>query len=97
MREYWWIFVGAVLCAIFSKQIDRVFERFVKDSKKRAVWYCITGVVCLAVMGIFVYMAWSETIGNVALLIAFIPVGLFIIGVTVGILVGKARQRKGDA
>ncbi len=95
MREYWWIFVGAVLCCIFSKQLDRAFEKVVKDSKKRAIWYCVTGAICLSVLGIFIYKAWSETIGSMAFLIAIGPVGLFLIALAIGVACGKAKQHKG--
>ena len=39
MKEYWYIFVFAIMCAVFSKQIDKAFARAIKDSKKRAAVY----------------------------------------------------------
>jgi len=49
MREYWYIFLAAILCAVFSKQIDNLLSKAIKDSKKRAVLYCVIGAVMLAV------------------------------------------------
>ena len=54
MREYWYIFLAAILCAVFSKQIDNLLSKAIKDSKKRAVLYCVIGAVMLAVIGFFI-------------------------------------------
>lgn len=35
MKEYWYIFLAAILCAIFSKQIDNFVARAIKDNKNK--------------------------------------------------------------
>ena len=34
MKGYWYFFLAAILCAIFSKQIDNFVEKAIKDKSK---------------------------------------------------------------
>lgn len=95
MTQYWYIFLLAILCALFSKQIDRTMARAIKDSKKRAVLYCIVGGVMLAVIGFFLYGALGCIMqNNHAALLAIVPLSLFLVGIVSGTWFAKARQRK---
>lgn len=95
MTQYWYIFLLAILCALFSKQIDRAMERVIQDSKKRAVLYCIVGGVMLAIIGFFLYGALDSIMqNNHAVFLAIVPLSLFLVGIVAGIWFAKARQRK---
>lgn len=94
MKEYWYIFL-AILCAVFSKQIDILLSKAIKDSKKRAVLYCVIGAVVLAVIGFFIYEALNTISQGIhTVLLAMLPFSLFVIGIVAGKCFGKARQRK---
>lgn len=95
MKQYWYIFLLAIFCGLFSKQIDRAMERVIIDSKKRALLYYIVGGVMLAVIGFFLYGALGRIMqSNNAALLAIVPLSLFLVGVVAGIWFAKARQRK---
>ena len=96
MKKYWYIFLAAILCAVFSKQIDSLLARVIKDSKKRAVLYCVVGAVVLAVIGFFIYVAlYAKSQGFLhTVILAMLPFSLFVIGIIAGKCFGKARQKK---
>ena len=95
MKEYWYIFLAAILCAVLSKQIDNLLAKAIKDGKKRAVLYCVIGAVMLAVIGFFIYEALNTiSQGFHTVILAMLPFSLFVIGIVVGKCFGKARQRK---
>ena len=95
MKEYWYIFLAAILCAVFSKQIDSLLAKAIKDNKKRAVLYCVIGAVMLAVIGFFIYEALNTiSQGFHTVILAMLPFSLFVIGIIAGKCLGKARQRK---
>ena len=95
MKQYWYIFLFAILCAVFSKQIDIVISKANKDSKKRAVLYCIVGGVALAVIGYLIYGAVQPFMqGHNAIALAIAPVSLFAVGIIAGICFAKARKKK---
>ena len=95
MKEYWYIFLLAILCGLFSKQIDRTMEKVIKDSKKRAVMYCAVGGIMLAVIGVFLYGALGSIMqSNHAALLALVPLFLFLVGIVAEIWFAKARQQK---
>ena len=95
MKEYWYIFLAAILCAVFSKQIDNLLAKVIKDGKKRAVLYCVVGAAMLAVIGFFIYEALNTiSQGFHTVILAMLPFSLFVIGIVAGKCFGKARQRK---
>lgn len=95
MKGYWYIFLAAILCAVFSKQIDSLLAKVIKDSKKRAVLYCVVGAVMLAVIGFFIYEALNTiSQGLHTVILAILPISLFVIGIIFGKCFGKARQKK---
>lgn len=95
MTQYWYIFLLAILCALFSKQIDRAMERVIKDSKKRAVLYCVVGGVMLAVIAFFLYGSLGQIMqSNHAALLALIPLSLFLVGIVAGICFTKVRKKR---
>lgn len=55
MKEYWFIFLIAILCAIFSKQIDSMISRIIKKKKIRIVFYVVFCSVMLAVIVFILY------------------------------------------
>ena len=55
MKEYWFIFLIAILCAIFSKQIDSMMSRIIKNKKIRIVFYVVFCSVMLAVIVFSLY------------------------------------------
>ena len=95
MKKYWYIFLAAILCAVFSKQIDSLLARVIKDSKKRAVLYCVVGAAALAVIGFFIYETLNaKSQGLHTVILAMLPFSLFVIGIIAGKCFGKARQKK---
>ncbi len=98
MKDFLWIFVLAIVCGIFSKQIDAILRRYIADDKKLAIAYCITGIFFLSVFGLLIYQAASEFAGRWAVALAIGPVTVFIIAVGVGMLATHVRnkKRKGD-
>ena len=96
MKEYWYIFVFAIMCAVFSKQIDKAFARAIKDSKKRAAVYCVAGAVFLGIIGFFIYKAVNVISGDFAILIASAPCVLFVVAAILGFMFVKQRQKKAD-
>ena len=56
MKEYWFIFLIAILCAIFSKQIDSMISRIIKKKKIRIVFYV---VFCSVVLAVIVFILYS--------------------------------------
>ena len=56
MKEYWFIFLIAILCAIFSKQIDSMISRIIKKKKIRIVFYV---VFCSVMLAIIVFILYS--------------------------------------
>ena len=60
MKEYWYIFLIAIFCAIFSKQIDSVMARVIKGKKNRIVFYCVFCAVMLGIIGFLIYGALSR-------------------------------------
>ena len=55
MKEYWFIFLIAILCAIFSKQINSMISRIIKKKKIRIVFYVVFCSVMLAVIVFILY------------------------------------------
>lgn len=55
MKEYWFIFLIAILCAIFSKQINSMIFRIIKKKKIRIVFYVVFCSVMLAVIVFILY------------------------------------------
>ena len=55
MKEYWFIFLIAIFCAIFSKQIDSMMSRIIKNKKIRIVFYFVFCFVMLAVIVFILY------------------------------------------
>ena len=55
MKEYWFIFLIAILCAIFSKQIDSMMSRIIKNKTIRIVFYVVFCSVMLAVIVFILY------------------------------------------
>ena len=55
MKEYWFIFLIAILCAIFSKQIDSIVSRIIKNKKNRTIFYIAFCSVMLAVIVFILY------------------------------------------
>lgn len=95
MKEYWYIFLAAILCAVFSKQIDNLLAKAIKNSKKRVVLYCVIGAEMLAIIGFFIYEALNTiSQGFHTVILAILPFFLFMIGIVAGKSFGKARQRK---
>ena len=66
MKEYWFIFLMAILCAIFSKQIDSIMSRIIKNKKIRTVFYVVFFSVLLAVI-VFVLYSVLRTYYNFCL------------------------------
>lgn len=94
MKEYWYIFLAAILCVVFSKQIDNLFAKAIKDSKKRAVLYGVIGGIMLALIGFFIYGALNSiTQGFHTVILSILPLTLFVIGIIAGKCFSKARQR----
>ena len=82
------------MCAVFSKQIDNLLSKAVKDNRKRAVLYCVIGAVMLTLVGFFIYEALNTiSQGFHTVIVAMLPNSLFLIGIIVGKCFGKARQR----
>lgn len=95
MKGYWYFFLAAILCAIFSKQIDNFVARAIKDNKKRAVLYCIIGVVMLALIGLLIYQALSGITQNGYIIVfSILPLFLFGLGIVFGKCFGKNRRSK---
>ena len=55
MKEYWFMFLIAILCAIFSKQIDSIMSRIIKSKKNRTIFYIAFCSVMLAVIVFILY------------------------------------------
>ena len=55
MKEYWFIFLIAILCSIFSKQIDSIMSRIIKNRKIRTVFYIVFCSIMLAVIVFILY------------------------------------------
>ena len=55
MKAYWFIFLIAILCAIFSKQIDSIMSRIIKNKKNRTIFYIFFCSVMLAVIVFILY------------------------------------------
>lgn len=53
---YWYIFLIAIFCAIFSKQIDNVMARVIKGKRNRIVFY---GVFCAVMLGIICFLIYG--------------------------------------
>lgn len=93
MKEQWYILLAAILCAIFSKQIDYLVARTIKDSKKRAVLYCVSGAITLALIGLLIYQAWNGITRNEYIIIlSILPLLLFGIGIIFVKYYGKKRR-----
>ncbi|MBE6031895.1 MAG: hypothetical protein E7224_01700 [Clostridiales bacterium] len=60
MREYWWFFLIAILCALLSTQIDRGMARLIKDRKKRIVLFSIFCAAMIVVDVTLLYRALSQ-------------------------------------
>ena len=50
MKDYWHIFLIAIFCAIFSKQIDNVMAPVIKGKRNRIVFYCVFCAVMLVII-----------------------------------------------
>ncbi len=94
MKEYWWIFALAIVCAILSKQIDKALAKLITDGKKRAVIYCVIGAVALAVIGVSIYKATAVYAGGWSVAIAIAPVSIFIVAAVIGLIYGRSRNKK---
>ena len=60
MKDYWYIFLIAIFCAIFSKQIDDIMVRIIKGKSNRVVFYCVFCAVMLCIIGFLIYGALSR-------------------------------------
>ena len=60
MKDSWYIFLIAILCAIFSKQIDAIVAHVIRSGKRRAVFYCGFCAVMLGIIGFLIYEALSS-------------------------------------
>ena len=60
MKEYWYIFLIAIFCAIFSKQIDAIMARVIKNKRNRVVFYCVFCAVMLGIICFLIYGALSR-------------------------------------
>ena len=60
MKDYWYIFLIAIFCAIFLKQIDIVTARVIKGTRNRIVFYCVFCAVMLSIIGFLIYRALSR-------------------------------------
>ena len=95
MKEYWYIFLIAILCAIFSKQIDNLVAKVIKDGKKRVIIYCVFCVIMLTVNCFLIYGALNTiTKGFHTVILAALPILLFVIGIVVGKGFKRFRQKK---
>lgn len=95
MKGYWYFFFAAILCAIFSKQIDNFVARAIEDNKKRAVLYCIIGAVMLALIGLLIYQTLSGIIESGYIIIfSILPLFLFGMGIVLVRYFGKNRRSK---
>ena len=62
MKDYWYIFLIAIFCAIFSKQIDAIMARVIKRKRNRVVFYCVVSAIMLGVIGFLIYGALSRVL-----------------------------------
>ena len=60
MKEYWYIFLIAIFCAIFSKQIDAIMARVIKNKRNRVVFYYVFCTVMLGIICFLIYGALSR-------------------------------------
>ncbi len=60
MKDYWYIFLIAIFCAIFSKQIDAIMARVIKGKRKRIVFYCVFCAIMLSIISFLIYGALSR-------------------------------------
>jgi predicted PurR-regulated permease PerM len=60
MKDYWYIFLIAIFCAIFSQQIDNVMARVIKGNRNRIVFYCVFCAVMLGIICFLIYGALNR-------------------------------------
>ena len=94
MKYFWWIFAFAILCAIFSKQIDKALTKYISDCKKRAVVYCVVGAVALAVIGVLIYKATAVYADGWPIVLVIAPAFIFIFAAVIGLLYGRIQSQK---
>ena len=85
MIEYWYIFLIAIICAIFSTQIDSILGKAIKNRKARNVLYGVVCCIMLAIIGVLIYSALAGTAyGSFTLPLVLGLSLLFLIGIIVG-------------
>ena len=94
MKSFWLYLLLVVVCAFVFKQVDYILDKFIADSKKRAVIHCVTGIISLSIIGILIYMATSTFAGSWSVVLAIAPASIFIIAVGLGTLAGRSRNKK---
>lgn len=85
MIEYWYIFLIAIICAIFSNQIDCLLGKAIKNRKSQNILYGVVCCIMLAIIGFLIYGALAGTAyGNFTLPLVLGLSILFLIGIIVG-------------
>ena len=92
--DYWYILIIAIVCALFSSQIDSLLGDVIKSRKARNVLYGVVSCIMLAIIGVLIYSALSGTAyGSSNLFLVLGLSFLFVIGIIVGKLcVGRHRK-----
>ena len=57
MKEYWYLFLAALLCALFSKPIDAFMVRVIKNERNRKIFFGVFCIVMLLIIGLLLYDA----------------------------------------
>lgn len=60
MKDLWYLLFIAILCALFSKQIDAMMTRVIKDPRKRVVLLCVFCSVMLVIIGFLIHGALNR-------------------------------------
>ena len=92
--DYWYILIIAIVCALFSSQIDSLLGDVIKSRKARNVLYGVVSCIMLAIIGVLIYSALSGTAyGSSNLFLVLGLSFLFVIGIIIGKLcVGRHRK-----
>lgn len=54
MKDLWYLLFIAILCALFSKQMDAMMTRVIKDPRNRVVFLCVFCSVMLVIIGFLI-------------------------------------------
>ena len=57
MKNYWYLFLAAIFCALFSKQIDALMVHIIKEKRKRVIFFHVFCVSMLLMIGLLLYHA----------------------------------------